>query len=373
MKSAIVTIGTEITDGQIVDRNSAWISRNLEELNLNSILHVSVPDDRKLMIMALNKAMDEADLIFVCGGLGPTSDDFTRDIIAEVAGVPLVLDEPAWINVENKIKNRGLVVYEGHRRQAMIPKGARVLENSFGVAPAFTLDIGLKKMWTLPGPPREIEAVWKDHIRPELEHIAPCRTRHLTTFLTLGVAESDVANTTEEFFKPLSLPIEFGYRLSAPYVEVKIWSDGITPEISQAFLKYRQQIDPYYVGSTLREIHLQGTKPLLNYSRVEVFDGITQGLLPQKFTELSEVFKFGLEKFAIHTFYDGQFSQPAPISDNHLVIAMRTLENSNYEIQYLTKNKSDSQKISVPARRTTSYTKAYIIEKMFIYLGRLKN
>jgi molybdenum cofactor synthesis domain-containing protein len=93
MKAAILTIGTEITDGQIVDSNSQWISLQLDAHNIKTVLHMSVPDNRDDMIGAIEYARAKGDLVFICGGLGPTSDDFTRDVVAEVLGKPLVLDE----------------------------------------------------------------------------------------------------------------------------------------------------------------------------------------------------------------------------------------------------------------------------------------
>lgn len=363
MKSAIVTIGTEITDGQIVNRNSSWLSKKLEALNLNSILHLSVPDERELMIMALTQAMEHADLIFVSGGLGPTSDDFTRDIIAEVAGKPLVLDRPAWANIETKIKSRGLEVKEGHRRQAMIPEGAQVLENNFGVAPAFTLSIGTKRFWTLPGPPREIEAVWNDHIHPELLKLAPKRTRHLTTWLMLGAAESDIAHMTEEFFKAYAFNKDFGYRLSAPYVEVKLWTSELNNEIRSAFLKYEELTSKYFVGHSQKEIYKRTFEKFDQFKKIEIWDAVTQGLAAQKLIDLSQEQALQIDKFVIHTQFNGQLHVPEKTSSGTLMISLLSKDSSNYEIIYTTEKGSTVKLITIPHRRTTSYIKSFVLER----------
>ena len=133
LTAAIVTVGTEITDGQIVDRNSSWLSQKLQALDIKTLFHISVPDDTPLMLTAFQKATQTADLIFICGGLGPTVDDFTRNVIAEFAGQPLELSAEFFKIIEQKITSRGLPVREGHINQALFPRGALGIQNDYGV------------------------------------------------------------------------------------------------------------------------------------------------------------------------------------------------------------------------------------------------
>lgn len=221
MKAAILGIGTELTDGQIVNKNASWISKKLKSVGLTAGIHLVVPDERALINEGLEFCTQKADLLFVTGGLGPTSDDFTREVVAEWAGLPLKFDEASWHHVQNRLTSRGYAVKEIQRQQCYFPEGSEVLFNSQGTANAFTIEAHGKKVFVLPGPPREIEAVWQDSIAAWLakntQHLDPYITR---TWDTLGPGESDVAIITEEVLKNTSGQI--GYRVHLPYVEVKL-------------------------------------------------------------------------------------------------------------------------------------------------------
>ncbi|WP_373999203.1 competence/damage-inducible protein A [Bdellovibrio bacteriovorus] len=221
MKAAIFGIGTELTDGQIVNKNASWISKKLKQRGLTTNAHLVVPDERRLMREGLEFCASKADLLFITGGLGPTSDDFTRDIVTEWAGVPLKFDEASWQHVNDRLTSRGYVVKEIQKQQCYFPEGSKVLKNMQGTANAFYLEAHGKKVFVLPGPPREIESVWDDYIADWLnEH-----TKHLDPFVTrmwdtMGVGESDVAVIVEDVLK--NVTVEKGYRVHLPYVEVKL-------------------------------------------------------------------------------------------------------------------------------------------------------
>ena len=221
MRAAILGIGTELTDGQIVNKNAAWISKKLKTLGLTTSAHLVVPDERTLMRDGLEFCASKADLIFITGGLGPTSDDFTREIVTEWVGVPLKFDEASWKHVNDRLTSRGYTVKEIQRQQCLFPEGAEVLINTEGTANAFALNAHGKKVFVLPGPPREIESVWNDSIAPWLNE----NTKQLDPFITrtwdtIGIGESDIAVITEEVLKDTK--VERGYRVHLPYVEVKV-------------------------------------------------------------------------------------------------------------------------------------------------------
>lgn len=221
MKAAVLGIGTELTDGQIVNKNASWISKRLKDLGLTTSTHLVVPDERKLMRQGIEFCASHCELLFITGGLGPTSDDFTRDIVAEWMGEPLQFDEISWKHVNDRLISRGYVVKDIQRQQCYFPKGAQVLANSQGTANAFFVTAHGKKVFVLPGPPREIEAVWEDAIASWLTE----NTRQLDPYITrtwdtIGVGESDVAVIVEEVLK--NIAAEKGYRVHMPYVEVKL-------------------------------------------------------------------------------------------------------------------------------------------------------
>jgi nicotinamide-nucleotide amidase len=229
MKVSILSIGTELTTGQITNRNSTWIASKLKQHGLDSTLHVTVPDETETILKSLSYCAELTDVLFVTGGLGPTTDDFTRDVIAEWTGKKLIFDEASWIYIQELLKNRGVDVKAIQKQQCYFPEGSMVLKNNKGTANAFNLDHKIQnknlKIFVLPGPPSEIEAIWNDHINDWLEK-ATVYVDKITTYSwdTLGQPETEVATLAEAALKDMKkdFPITMGYRVHLPYVEVKM-------------------------------------------------------------------------------------------------------------------------------------------------------
>lgn len=189
MRAEILAIGTELVNGQKLDTNSAWLSRRLLELGIEPTWHTTLPDELELIVAALEVARQRAELVVITGGLGPTLDDLTREALARLAGVELVLDEPSLRHIEEIFARRGRPMPERNRVQARIPRGAEVLPNTLGTAPGIwmtvprkacdcpreesRLALGLAKPRTLivalPGVPRELVAMWENEVRPRLQ------------------------------------------------------------------------------------------------------------------------------------------------------------------------------------------------------------
>lgn len=222
MKASILAIGTELTTGQIINKNAATISYKLKLLGINPQVHLTVPDDVNLIHSAL-KFIENNDLIFITGGLGPTTDDFTRDRIAEWTGLKMNFDENSWKHIQERLQSRGFTVREMQKQQCYFPEGAKILSNSEGTANGFKLNYKNATIYVLPGPPREIEAIWNTHIAAELNEITKTLNKVLTkAWDTIGLGESDVAFLTEQALEGRPEGLEVGYRVHLPYVEVKL-------------------------------------------------------------------------------------------------------------------------------------------------------
>ncbi len=226
LRAATLAIGTEVTDGQITDRNSAWISERCNAAGLEMIEHRVVPDDRARISQALQELSEKTDLLFVTGGLGPTSDDITRDLVAEVFQRPLEYNDASWQKIVKRFEARGAVAKPIQLQQCFFPRGANILENRVGTANAFSLSVVWKTrnifVVVLPGPPVEIEAVWDLHLANQIEKMVPAETREeLVIWQTLGLGEGDIAEKVEAAIADSGLRV--GYRVHLPYVEVKIW------------------------------------------------------------------------------------------------------------------------------------------------------
>lgn len=221
MKISVLAVGTELTTGQINNKNSSWISRKLKDLGVLTSLHLTVPDDRPLILESLQICADHSDLIFVTGGLGPTSDDFTRDVIAQWTGRTLEWHEPSWQHVVERLSSRSYAVRDFQKQQCFFPSGSSILENDQGTAHGFSIEHKNKMLFVLPGPPREIEAIWAKNISTWLDEKTAKMDHHLTlSWDTLGYGESEIAKWTEEAL--MGSGLEIGYRVHLPYVEVKV-------------------------------------------------------------------------------------------------------------------------------------------------------
>lgn len=221
IRASHIVIGTELTSGQTQNTNSRTIAEFLQEMGIKNQMHIVVPDDRKLIMQSFDFADPETDWFFVYGGLGPTTDDFTRDMVSEWSGKNLVLDESVWLHVQNLLRQRGVIVRDFQKQQAMFPEGARVMENSKGTAHGFHLTDRGKEIFVLPGPPKEVQSVFENYLRPWVQANSQTSDSEITEIWnTMGVGESEVAFKVEALLKGYEVVV--GYRVHIPYVEVKI-------------------------------------------------------------------------------------------------------------------------------------------------------
>ena len=219
-KVGILAIGTEITDGQINNTNASWISTHLKKHGIETLLHISAPDKEELILSQLQNLERFCSLIFITGGLGPTSDDLTRKTLSTWLQSPLKWDESSWVKIQNKLQKRGTQIRPEHRHQAHFPEGAQILSNSAGTADGFSCQKGDCSLWVFPGPPREIKAIWQDHLEDHFAELIPEKDKKITKiWRTTGAPESEISAIAEDYLSPLN--VEIGYRASPPYVEVK--------------------------------------------------------------------------------------------------------------------------------------------------------
>jgi nicotinamide-nucleotide amidase len=154
MNAIIISIGNELTSGQTIDTNSAYLAEQLGSLGIETLSHVTVGDDRAATARAIAAAADEAELVLVTGGLGPTADDLTRHALADaMGGVELVQDAASLAEIEDFFSRRGRMMADANRIQAMFPAGSRAIANAFGTAPGIAARIGRAMVYAMPGVP----------------------------------------------------------------------------------------------------------------------------------------------------------------------------------------------------------------------------
>ncbi len=164
----IVSIGSELLLGQIVDTNSAWISQRLAENGVNVYYKSCVGDNLNRMTEVLSIALERADVVITGGGIGPTQDDLTREAVAQVVGVDVVTDPASLDELRERFQNRGFILTKNNERQAQIPDGAHVIRNPNGTAPAFRVESDKGTIICLPGVPFEMKWLITNEIIPYL-------------------------------------------------------------------------------------------------------------------------------------------------------------------------------------------------------------
>ncbi len=198
MRCEVVAIGTELLLGQIIDSNSSWIGEQLALAGIDCHFQVKVGDNAERIAFCLRQALDRADAVICCGGLGPTQDDITRDVIADVMGVALHRDETIVDKIREMFEARGREMTDNNKRQADVPEGASVIAEMPGTAPGLVCPIGDKVIYAVPGVPYEMHEMMEGTILPDLRRrsgeTAVIRSRILKTW---GMSESGLAETLE--------------------------------------------------------------------------------------------------------------------------------------------------------------------------------
>ncbi len=210
MRCEVVAVGTELLLGQIVDTNSSWIGEQLALAGIDSFFQVKVGDNAERIAAALRGALERSDAVLVCGGLGPTQDDITRDVIAQVMGVELVTDPEIEDRIRSMFGSRGRDMPANNLRQAQVPVGARTMDQQPGTAPGLVCPLGDPEtgqvIYAVPGVPYEMQEMVSGTVIPDLQRragvSAAIRSRTLRTW---GMSESGLAEVLAERFDELDL------------------------------------------------------------------------------------------------------------------------------------------------------------------------
>ena len=212
MNAEIISVGTELLLGEILNTDARFLAAELSELGINVFYQTVVGDNRGRLIDAVRTAAERSDIIIVSGGLGPTQDDITKEVVCEYFNKELVLHEESLKRMEEYLKRKGLNTVKCNRKQAMLPKGCIVLPNNCGTAPGCIIEENGKTAIMLPGPPHELEAMYTESVKPYLikksEDII--YSENLKIF---GMGESKVSELLNKYISDYTNPTV------APYAE----------------------------------------------------------------------------------------------------------------------------------------------------------
>jgi nicotinamide-nucleotide amidase len=248
--AAVLAVGSELTTGVTRDTNSGDLARELTGLGVRVLRSTALPDDLGLATAAVAGALADADLVVCTGGLGPTPDDLTREAIAAACGLQPRVDDALLAEIEALFTRRGAAMPEANRKQAWLIDGARALPNAHGSAPGWWVEtVDGRLIIALPGPPREMWPMWREHALPRLQAGALGVERATHTLRLTGVGESAlVALIGEEVLRAANPQVATYAKADAVDVVVSAASDGRLPAqalVDEAVANLRNQVGEY--------------------------------------------------------------------------------------------------------------------------------
>lgn len=307
MLATIITIGDEILIGQIVDTNSAFISRRLNDAGITVIERSSIGDDAAEITSALDRALSRSEVVVLTGGLGPTKDDITRKTLASYFGVGLVRDEESYRFTAEMLAGRGIEFNELNRDQSLVPEGSTVFLNRNGTAPGTMMERGGRVVISLPGVPFEMKALMDESVMPELVRRFGLHSNVHRTMITFGLPESVLAQTIAPWEDALPRYMRLAYLPNPSAIRLRLSAYDVDApkagkEIKEQFAKLEKIIGPYIIGygeTTVQEV----VAGLLTErgATLAVAESCTGGRIASKFTEMagaSEYFLCGVVAYA---------------------------------------------------------------------------
>ena len=289
----LVSIGSELLLGQIVDTNAAWMAQRLTNLGVDLFHKTIVGDNPGRMGDVINRALDRSDVVITGGGLGPTQDDLTRGIIAQVTGRELVLDSGLLDQLEQRFRRRGFIMTANNERQAYIPSGATPVNNPNGTAPSFIVEDPRGVIFALPGVPFELKWLFDNEVVPylrkrfDLSHVITYRVLKVSDIGESAVDDRIgqlIAKSSNPTVGVLAHPGQVDVRIAAKAESVEAASELIAPveqEVREALGRHVFAVDAETmegaVGKLLSEKNVS----------VAVYEDITGGLVAERVQEAS--------------------------------------------------------------------------------------
>lgn len=323
MRGAVVAVGSELLLGDVVNSNAAYLGKQLTAAGVEVVTSVAVADDVDRLVETIRLCLAAAEVVVLCGGLGPTVDDLTRDAIAVACDAPLRRDPALVAHLEQLLSSYVGRVPQDVHRQADVPAGAEVLPNSAGTAPGLWLETGDRVVVALPGPPRELQAV----APPVWERLAARSGRRIVTrqVLVTGLGESVVAERVQQ---DLQLPPGVALSYLAGGALVRVRFTGTEPAVLEPLVAHVEAVLGDHVVSSAGET-LDGVVHRLLAARgetVAVAESLTGGQLAAALSEragASETFRGSVVVYATDL-KQSLAGVPGPLLDAEGAVSERT-------------------------------------------------
>ncbi|MDH7515628.1 MAG: competence/damage-inducible protein A [Bacteroidota bacterium] len=305
MTAEILSIGDELLIGQIVNTNAAWIGERLSELGIAVRRITTVGDDHRTVLEAFSDAWNASDLVLATGGLGPTHDDVTRNVVVEFFHAPLVLSEEVLSDVERFLSQRGRPLTAANRDQAMVPAGAAVIRNAQGTAPGYHFAKGERHFFVMPGVPYEMQAMMEEYVLPLLRTLSRS-TRIVITLRTTGIPESALSELLGDL--PARFPrVSVAYLPSPLGVSLRLSASDDDGERARALVAEARAFIESSAGEFIYGTDEQTLESVVRDMLAErgctvaVAESCTGGLIADRLTNVpgsSEVFERGVVAYS---------------------------------------------------------------------------
>lgn len=262
VQAEIITIGDEICRGEIIDTNAAWMSAFLWDLDITTHWMTSCRDEPEDMRDAFRRASTRADVILCSGGLGPTIDDRTCDIVSELCGTQAAVHEPSFSQMKDRYAAMGREMAEKSHRQVRSPQGSITYLNPAGAAPGFQINLGESTVICLPGPPRELHAIATTYLNDALVALREARGEDIERMSTriyrvFGLPESELASRLDHVDLPKGASLH--YQVKFPEILIKTVARASTQNEANNIIDSMESIVMKGAG---KHIHGQGKDSL---------------------------------------------------------------------------------------------------------------
>ncbi len=304
MKAEIISVGTELLLGDIVNSNSQFLSRELAAYGVDTLYQSTVGDNRERLQEAIKLALSRCDLVILTGGLGPTEDDLTRETVAQQLGLPLVLDEESDRRIRAYFERTGKEYTDNNQKQAMLPESCTVFPNDHGTAPGCAIERDERRVILLPGPPREMIPMFFEHVAP---YLARCSggTIHSHTMGVFGVPEAAVDERLHDLMEganptvaPYAKDGEVVLRITAKADTVEQANALCDPVIADIRERLGNAVYGVDAGGLAKRVVTLLTEKEMKIATAE---SCTAGLLSGRLTEIpgvSNVFECGIAAYS---------------------------------------------------------------------------
>lgn len=300
MKAEILTIGTEILLGDIVNTNAQFLAKELANLGIDVYYQGTIGDNEERLLYSLKESLNRSDIVITTGGIGPTKDDLTKETAAKLFEQELVLHEPSLRDIEEYFKRVEKIPTENNKKQAYFPKDAIILKNNNGTAPGAILKKDKKTIIVLPGPPREMKAMFEERVKPYLRNIND-NILISKTLKFCGIGESSLEYEIMDIIKEQSNPTIAPYAKESE-VTLRITAKAKNEEdamklINPVINKIKERVGSYIYSEGERSLEDTVAKILVdNNLTISVAESCTGGMVSSNlinYPGISSVFMEG--------------------------------------------------------------------------------